>query len=136
MDFLVDMFGIRDPYQGELSYFKNRPEVAGMMTEDNKITLNPYSKNTPEQQQQVAKNEAIRLFLKLKKISPEFDLTSDQKDFFKNSEYANNLEEAKKSIVARILTNDSSMQEPSKEQIDFANSIKDLIMLHAPRGAK
>jgi hypothetical protein len=136
MDFLVDMFGIRDPYKGEDTYFKTHPNVGGMMTDDNKIILNPYSKLNAQEQQAVATNEALRLFMKLKKVNPEFELTENQNKFFKGTEYENSPEEAKKSIIARILTGDPSAQDFSKDQLDFAMELKDLIMTHAPRSAK
>ena len=43
MDFLVDFYGIREPFKGELDFFRKRPEVAGMATEDNKIIINPFN---------------------------------------------------------------------------------------------
>jgi hypothetical protein len=136
MDFLVDMFGIRDLYKSEDAFFKKNTKVGGMMTDDNKIILNPYSKLNPEQKQAVARNEALRLFMKLKKISPKFDLTEEQIKFFKGTEYEKFPEEAKKSILARILTEDNSAQTPSKEQLDSAEELKALVMVHAPRSAK
>lgn len=116
MDELIKYFGTRSPYEGEVKYFQSNPTVAGMATEDNKIILNPFSQNSPEEQQAVARNEAIRLFLKQQEYSPEFDLTKRQQEFFKGSEYEKNPEEAKKSIIARILTGDPSVGVLSKEQ--------------------
>jgi hypothetical protein len=136
MDFLVDMFGMREPYKGEDKYFKKNPKVGGMMTDDNKIILNPYSKLNPQEKQAVATNEALRLFMKLKKINPDFDLTEDQTKFFKGTEYESSPEEAKKSVIARILTGDSSAQNPSEEQLNFAEELKALVMLHAPQSAR
>lgn len=127
MDWLVDMFGVREPYKGELDYFKKSPKVGGMMTEDNMIILNPYTKLTPEQQNSVAQNEAIRLLIKKSNFPVQFELTPEQTEFFKNTEYAKNPEEAKKSILARILTKDSSMQSPSVEQLNSAKELETLI---------
>ncbi len=127
MNELINLFGIREPYKGELAYFAQNPSVAGMATEDNKIILNPYSKLSSEELNSVAQNEALRLFMRTNNIVPEFSLTKEQKDFFKGTEYAKNEEEAKKSIVARILTGDPSVQTASKEQLDFAEMLKKMI---------
>lgn len=131
MNFLIDMFGTRDPYKGELDFFKKRPEVAGMATEDNKIILNPYSKNSPKEQQAVAQNEALRLFMKIQKIQPDFELTKEQQALFKGTEYEKNTAEAKKSIIARILSGDPSAK-PTEEQIQQAENLKEFIMQYAP----
>lgn len=127
MDWLVNMFGIREPYKGELDYFKKSPKVGGMMTEDNMIILNPYSKLTPQQQNSVAQNEAIRLLIKKSNFPINFELTPEQSEFFKGTEYEKNPEEAKKSILARILTKDNSAQSPSEEQLNSAQELETLI---------
>ena len=132
MDFLVDMFGTRDPEEGELAFFKKKPTVAGMATDDNKIILNPYSKNTPEEQQAVARNEALRLFMNKTKYSPTFDLTDEQKDFFKGSAYAKNPEAARQTILARILTGDPSAKNATPEQIKAAQELGNYIQQFAP----
>jgi len=132
MDYLVDMFGTREPYKGELSYFKNNPNVAGMATEDNKIILNPFSKNSPEEQQAVAKNEAIRLFMKVLNVAPEFELTKDQKEFFKNTAYAKDPMNARRTILARILTNDPSAGFLTKEQEEAAKALVEQIKMYSP----
>lgn len=128
------MFGIRDPYKGEDAYFKSNPTVGGMMTDDNKIILNPYSKLNAQEKQAVATNEAIRLLLKKINFTPKFDLTKEQIDFFKGTEYESNPEEAKKSILARILTKDSSAQSPSKEQVEIAKELETFINTLNPKG--
>lgn len=128
MDDLVKYFGTRPLYEGELKYFQSNPTVAGMATEDNKIILNPYSQNSPEEQQAVARNEAIRLFLKQTEYTPDFDLTKKQQSFFKGSEYEKNQEEAKKSIIARILSGDPSVGTASSQQSKEAENILKQIM--------
>jgi hypothetical protein len=134
MNDLVSYYGIRDPFPGELDYFKKNPTVSGMATEDNKIILNPFAALKPEEFQSVAENEAIRLFLKQKGIVPDFTLTKDQTKFFKGTEYEKNTEEAKKTLLARILTGDPSAQATTKEQRDFADKIKGMIStLSAPQ---
>ena len=126
------MFGMRDPYKSELSFFKDRPEVSGMATEDNKIILNPYSKLSKAEQQAVAQNEALRLFMKVKKVSPDFELTKEQTDFFKNTEYGKNPVAAKQTIIARILSGDPSAQNVTPEQIKAAQDLMEQIKQFQP----
>ena len=133
MDFLIDMFGIRDPYKSELTFFKKRPEVAGMATEDNKIILNPYSKLSPDELQAVAKNEALRLFMKTTQLKPEFALTKEQENFFKNTEYENNPEAARQTVLSRILTGDPSAKNATPEQIQAARALAEQIKQFEPR---
>ena len=123
MDFLVDLFGTREPYKGEMSFFKQRPEVAGMATEDNKIILNPFSKNTPEEQQAVAQNEALRLYMKVKDVQPDFDLTESQQKFFKGTEYEKDPLNARRTLLSRILTNDPSVGVPTDAQRQAAEML-------------
>jgi len=132
VNFLIDMFGMRDPYKSELSFFKDRPEVSGMATEDNKIILNPYSKLSKAEQQAVAQNEALRLFMKVKKVSPDFELTKEQTDFFKNTEYGKNPVAAKQTIIARILSGDPSAQNVTPEQIKAAQDLMEQIKQFQP----
>jgi len=133
MEFLVDMFGTRDPEQGELDFFKKKPNVAGMATDDNKIILNPYSKNTPAEQQAVAQNEALRLFMNKTNFTSDFDLTDEQKEFFKGSAYAKNPDAARQTILARILTGDPSAKNATPEQIKAAQELGNYIQQFAPR---
>jgi len=133
MDFLVDMFGTREPEKGELEFFKKRPEVAGMATEDNKIILNPFSKNSPAEQQAVAQNEALRLFMKQQGTNPEFKLTDEQNKFFKGTEYEKDQAAAKQTILARILTGDPSAKNATPEQIKAAQALGASIQQLAPK---
>lgn len=133
MNFLIDMYGTRDPEEGELDFFKKKPEVAGMATEDNKIILNPFSKNSPEEQQAVAQNEALRLFMKQEGIDPDFELTDEQKEFFKGTAYDKDPVAAKQTILARILTGDPSAKKVTPEQIKAAQELGASIQQLAPK---
>jgi hypothetical protein len=128
MDFLVDFYGMREPYEGELKFFRERPEVAGMATEDNKIILNPFSTLSPRELSAVAQNEAIRLYLKQQDAAPNFDLTPEQLKMFKGTEYEKDSAAAKQSILARILTNDPSAKNATLDQIMQAQMIRDQIL--------
>lgn len=123
IDALVEKYGIRKPYQSELDFFKKRPEVAGMATEDFKIILNPFSSNTRDEQNAVAQNEALRLFMREQNIVPQFSLTKKQKSMFKNTEYGSDEDSLKQSIISRYLTGDPSVGDMNQEQKDFAQQI-------------
>lgn len=127
LDKLVNSYGIRTPFESELQFFQKRPEVAGMATEDGKIILNPFSANSEQEQQAVAQNEALRLFMNENKVMPSFGLTKAQKEMFKGSEYETNEQAAKQSLIARYLTGDPSASNLTKEQIESANMLKRMI---------
>ncbi|MFZ9241516.1 MAG: hypothetical protein ACO22R_10275, partial [Chitinophagaceae bacterium] len=116
MDFLVDFYGIREPFEGELDFFRKRPEVAGMATEDNKIIINPFSSLSKKELNAVARNEAIRLYLKENKVKPNFELTEEQQKMFSGTEYEKDPLSAKQSILDRILTNDPSAKDATLDQ--------------------
>ena len=118
-------YKVRGTYSGEDSYFKKNPHVAGMATEDGKIILNPYSKNTPNEQRAVAKNEAIRLWMRDNKFAPKFKLTDAQKKQFEGTAYGKpgNEMHAKHTIIARILTGDPSAKDATPMQKKWAESV-------------
>ena len=118
-------YEIREPYEGEISYFEQNPEVAGMAAEDGRITLNPYTDISPEEKMSVAKNEAIRLWMRENNVVPVLKLTKDQKKMFEGTEYGEQGNEKflKQSIVARILSGDPSAN-ATKHQFDQAKKIE------------
>ena len=106
-------------YSGEDKYFKENPNVTGMMTEDNKVIINPYSNLSDEEKQVVIRNEIIRLNFKNNNIIPNIKITDKQREFFKNTPYETNEDAMKQTIMARVLTNDPSVN-PTQEQIAAA----------------
>ena len=119
-------YQIRKPFAGEDKFFKGRPEVGGMAAEDGKIILNPYSPLKEQEKMQVAKNEAIRLWMRDNKTKIPFDVTKDQSKAFSKTEYGSNPQALKETIVARILTGDKSAI-ATPEQQSFANNIMEKI---------
>ena len=108
-------------YPGEDEYFKKNPHVAGMAAEDNKIILNPYSGLNNQQKQAVVANEGARIFMRTTGFKPDFAVTPQQKKLFLN--YGND-QDVKETIVGRILSNDSSAGDVTKEQRNFVNQLK------------
>jgi hypothetical protein len=98
----------RGLFAGEDTYFKQNPNVAGMATEDGKIIINPYSTLSNTEKKAVVKNEAFRLYMRENNVVPNFAITPQQKEAFKNTEYGGNETALKQTIVARILTGDTS----------------------------
>jgi hypothetical protein len=123
LNYLVNMYGIREPYKSELEFFKKRPEVAGMATEDNKIILNPFSTLSKPELDAVSRNEALRLFMRQNAVSPSFDLTKSQMEAFRGSEYEKDPSAAKQTILARILTGDPSAKDATLDQTLEAQNI-------------
>ncbi len=128
MDFLIDYYGIRSPFKGELDFFRERPEVAGMATEDAKIILNPFSSLSDKEKRSVAINEAIRLYMKDNEVQPDFELTDEQKKLFEGTEYAADEAAAKQSILARILSGDPSARNATLDQTLAAQKLKAQLM--------
>ena len=123
------MYGyeIRDPYPGEDEFFKKNTHVTGMAADDNKITINPHS-NIPEKSKAlVAKNEALRLYMREHNIDPQFEVTEQQTKFFKEHGGAygqpGNEKHLRATLVSRIVTGDPSAQDVTDEQRRVAHSI-------------
>ena len=129
-------YPVRNPYPSENTYFKANPHVAGMATEDNKITLNPFSTLSQQEKEAVAVNEAYRLFMREKQVKPPFALTPEQEAQFKGTAYEKNPDMAKHSIIARFLSGDPSALNASDEQIVFAEMMRKQAQLRQQPPAK
>ena len=60
-------------FPGEDKFFSDRPEVAGMASQDDTIILNPYSPLSKKQLGSVAQNEALRLKMRKEDFTPSID---------------------------------------------------------------
>ena len=125
-------YGVRQPYQGEMDYFKANPTVTGMAAEDNRVILNPFSNLDPKQKQSVLLNEAARLWMRQNNIVPEFNLTEQQKKAFANTPYGDDELALKQSIVARILSGDPSALDVTPEQRSLAERIANEMGINLP----
>jgi len=115
----------RSPSAGEDSYFKANPRVSGMAAEDNRVVLNPYSKLKPDEIEQVAKNEGLRIYMRQSGESLDFELTPEQSAMFKGTAYGDpaNSEQAKRTIISRILTGDPSAGNATASQKKWAERV-------------
>lgn len=102
-----------------------------MAAEDGKIVLNPYSRNTPEQQRAVARNEAIRLWMDRQKVEPKFNVTPEQAKAFAGTEYGKpeNALHLKRTLIARWATGDPS----APPQTDMQKKWTDYVIRSLPK---
>lgn len=115
---------LRNPYVSEEMYFATSPNVAGMMTEDGKVILNPSLAGSARRS--VYNNERARLHLK--DNPPSFELTEDQKAMLENTTYANAADDYRKStIAARLFSGDPSAGKPSFEQDAYVRRLRSLL---------
>ena len=105
---------VRDPYPGEINYFRSNPKVAGMATEDNKVIINPFTNLSDEEKQSVIKNERARLAMRNTSAKPKFDLTEKQQAAFGG--YSTDEDDRKQTIAARIYSGDPSALDATEEQ--------------------
>ena len=111
----------QDLYPGEDKYFKENPNVGGMMTEDNRVIINPYSKLTDKEKDAVRINETLRLNFKQDNVVPNIEISEKQRSFFKGTPYENDENAIKQTIMARILTGDPSAK-ATEEQLNEAET--------------
>lgn len=117
---------MREPFKGELDYFRKNPSVAGMATEDNKVIISPFTQLNEQQKRAVAINEAARVWMRTKKeYAPDFSLTKEQEQFLDTTTYRNAPESDRlATIAARLLSNDTSAGVPTAEQSLFVSRLK------------
>jgi hypothetical protein len=116
-------YELREPFPGEVDFFRKNPHVAGMAAEDGKITLNPHSKLSDAEKQSVAINEAVRLYLRENEHTLSFEVTDEQRKAFEGTAYGADEKALRETIVARIISGDASAK-ATDEQKKIANSIR------------
>ena len=89
------------------------------------IVINPAVLQDKRDALAVAWDEALRLFMEDTGFEPEFGITPEQEKFFKNTDYADDEGALRKTIVARIATFDTSIKNPTPEQIDETARVLD-----------
>lgn len=129
-----EMFPEREPYESELQFFEQNPNVTGMATEDNKVIVNPFSKISAAERESLVLNERARLAMRQGLIDPpNFVLTPEQMAFFSrinNGRPYGNPQEIKETLAARILSGDPSAQRATKSQLEYVNELRRV--LNAP----
>jgi hypothetical protein len=96
-------------FPGEDSYFRNNAHVAGMASDSGHVILNP---NSPAgvNHDAVSRNEALRLYMKDRGVTPSFDVTPEQRSMFAGTSYGTNDNALKETLAARIYSGDPSAQ--------------------------
>lgn len=116
-------YSIRDKlFPGEDNYFKANPHVAGMAAETNDIILNPYSPPNINREA-VAKNEALRLFMRERNYLPQFGVTDEQRKSFKGTTYSEDDNALRQTLAARIYSGDPSAL-ATKEQTEWVRKLE------------
>lgn len=100
----------------------SNPHVAGMAAEDNQIIFNPYAKGV--NYNAVGQNEAARLWMRNNPTQFSFPLTNAQKAAFAGTPYENNEDALRQSILARIISGDSSAGAVTPEQQLWADWLR------------
>lgn len=116
----------RVPYNTELNYFSNNPNVGGMATLDNYVIINPYSQLNDSQKKAIKQNESARLYLRQYGNNyPRFDLTPSQNNYFNNNlHYSTSPTDIRDTILGRLLSGDNSAQLPTAKQWGVANKLR------------
>jgi hypothetical protein len=121
---------LREPMGGEIDFFKENPHVGGMMTqEDYMVALNPHSKLSDAEKQQVMRNELARVIMHRTKV-PEYEITPEQQYHFSTMNKGRSYggpEDIRATILARIATGDSSALNATSEQMKYAKQLKDAV---------
>ena len=108
-------------YPGEDTYFKANPHVAGMAAETGDVILNPYSPPGVNHDS-VAKNEALRLYMRENGINPDFAVTPQQRQQFVGTAYGADDNALRQTIAARIYSGDPSAN-ATDEQKSYTDSL-------------
>jgi len=121
---------VRQPYPSEAEFFRSRPDVAGMATEDARIALNPNSPLNPQERNAVAVNEAVRLAMR-EYQQPAPALTPAQAQYLSTvnngAAYPGGEAAQRETMIARLLSGDPSAGQTSQQQQEYAAKIKALI---------
>ena len=114
-------------FPGEDTYFKTNPHVAGMAAETGDVILNPYSPPGVNHDA-VARNEALRLYMRDNSITPDFQVTPQQRQQFIGTAYGNDDAALKQTLAARIYSGD-----PSANATDEQRAYTDALLQRAGR---
>ena len=102
-------YTVRDRlYPGEENFFSQRPDVAGMAAEDGQVILNPHSPPGVNHEA-VARNVALRLAIRDKRLNPKFAITPQQSAWFQENapSYLNTPQDMRNSMLGRLYSGDT-----------------------------
>lgn len=116
---------IRQAGPSEMDFFQRQPHIGGYAAEDGMVVLNPFTSLSPSELGAVAKNEAVRQWLRNMDTPPDVRLTGAQQQTFAG--YSENPRDIQDTILARIISGDPSAGQATAEQMSAAQGIMDHI---------
>lgn len=82
-----------------------------------RIVINPTTFHNKKDALCVAFNEALRIAMEEMSFEPESEPTEAQREFFSDTEYANDELQLRRTILARICVFDTSVKDPTDDQL-------------------
>jgi hypothetical protein len=101
-----------------------RPHRAG----GTRIVINPQVFKDKRDALCVAMNEGFRILMEANGFDPVSEPTEEQRRFFANTEYARDENMLRRTILARILTFDTSVTDPTESQLQECQEFLDSIL--------
>ena len=121
---------VRDPFQSEMEWFGDNPDIPGMATEDYMVTLNPFMDLTEQKKKAIIKNEMARAYMRKYKLRPKFQITPEQHKYFstlRNGKPYGSEQDIMETIVGRIISGDPSVGQATPEQHIFSSMLGRLL---------
>lgn len=102
-----------------------------------RIVVNPKVFGDERDALCVAYNEAFRVIMEANGFDPQSEPTAAQREFFADTDYADDETMLRRTILARICTFDTSVRDPTDEQLQEAVEFLDTVMeIGAPQNAE
>ena len=99
-----------------------------------RIVVNPKVFSDNRDATCVAWNEAFRIVMEENEFNPQSEPTDDQRRFFSDTAYADDEVMLRRTILARICTFDTSVKDPTDEQIaESAEFLETVMQIGAPQ---
>ena len=93
-----------------------------------RIIINPSTFRNEKDAACVMWNEGFRIVMEDMSFSPVSEPTDRQREFFSDTAYANDEEQLRRTIIARICTFDTSVKDPTDEQLQEAVEFLESVM--------
>ena len=93
-----------------------------------RIVINPQVFNDKRDALCVAFNEALRLVMEANGFEPVSEPTEKQRKFFADTAYADDELQLRRTILARIATLDTSVKDPTDEQLEETAEMLEMVM--------
>jgi len=121
----------QDAKGGGVSGSKTRgpdPQPAPEPSAPARIVINPKVFKDKRDGLCTAYNEAFRVLMEVNGFDPQAEPTGEQRKFFSDTAYAGDELMLRRTILARICTFDTSVEDPTDEQLDEAVEFLDAVM--------